>query len=165
VKILLDLHYKNLGYGKAKFIKEPTKKWNLVYLFYNYQYSRFKYSTGEQINPKFWNPTSQRAKKQNSFLNILNTRLDKIENAIKKFRRLLNDGIQPNNTLFKKRNWKRIERPSIETQKKSFLSFVESYIKESALNKRGNIKVYNTTFKYLKEYSSKYKTIDFENIT
>jgi hypothetical protein len=37
--------------AKAKFIlKEPNKNETLVYLFYNYQYSRFKYSTGEQIN-------------------------------------------------------------------------------------------------------------------
>jgi integrase len=157
--------------GKAKFIlKEPHSKTDtLIYLIYNYQYSRFKYSTTERINPKYWNPTNQRCKETKQFPEFpeFNSRLDKIENAIKNvFRRLLNDGIQPNNTLLKKEIENELSDHRLKPKKKSFLSFVESYIKESALNKReGTIKVYNTTFKYLKEYSSKYKTIDFENIT
>jgi integrase len=157
--------------AKAKFIlKEPSSKSDtLVYLFYNYQYSRFKYSTGENINPKFWNPISQRAKETKQFREYpeFNARLAKIENAINNvFRRLLNDGIQPNNTLLKKEIENELSDHRLKPKKKSFLSFVENYIKESELNKReGTIKVYNTTFKYLKEYSSKHKTIDFENIT
>jgi len=157
--------------AKAKFIlKEPSSKNNtLVYLIYNYQYSRFKYSTGESINPKFWNPTSQRAKETKQFKEYpeFNTRLDKIESAIKNvFRRLLNDGIQPTNILLKKEIENELSDHRLKPKKKSFLAFVENYIEESKLNKReGTIKVYNTTFKYLKEYSSKYKTIDFENIT
>ncbi|OXA99698.1 hypothetical protein B0A75_11220, partial [Flavobacterium oncorhynchi] len=157
--------------AKAKFIlKEPSSKNNtLVYLIYNYQYSRFKYSTGESINPKFWNPTSQRAKETKQFKEYpeFNTRLDKIESAIKNvFRRLLNDGIQPTNILLKKEIENELSDHLLKPKKKSFLTFVENYIEESKLNKReGTIKVYNTTFKYLKEYSSKYKTIDFENIT
>lgn len=157
--------------AKAKFIlKEPTSKSDtLVYLIYNYQYSRFKYSTGESINPKFWNPTSQRAKETKQFREYpeFNARLAKTENAINNvFRRLLNDGIQPNNTLLKKEIENELSDHRLKPKKKSFLSFVENYIKESELNKReGTIKVYNTTFKYLKEYSSKHKTIDFENIT
>jgi integrase len=157
--------------AKAKFIlKEPTSKSDtLVYLIYNYQYSRFKYSTGESINPKFWNPTNQRAKETKQFREYpeFNARLAKTENAINNvFRRLLNDGIQPNNTLLKKEIENELSDHRLKPKKKSFLSFAESYIKESELNKReGTIKVYNTTFKYLKEYSSKHKTIDFENIT
>ncbi|MHC0439255.1 tyrosine-type recombinase/integrase [Flavobacterium sp. 3-210] len=157
--------------AKAKFIlKEPSSKNNtLVYLIYNYQYSRFKYSTGESINPKFWNPTSQRAKETKQFKEYpeFNTRLDKIESAIKNvFRRLLNDGIQPTNILLKKEIENELSDHRLKPKKKSFLNFVENYIEESKLNKReGTIKVYNTTFKYLKEYSSKYKNIDFENVT
>lgn len=157
--------------AQAKFIlKEPNAKTNtLVYLVYNYQYTRFKYSTSESINPKFWNPISQRAKETKQFLEYpeFNTRLDKIENAIKNvFRRLLNDGIQPNNILLKKAIESELSGNILKPKKKAFLSFVESYIEESTLNKReGTIKVYNTTFKYLKEYSAKYKAIDFENIT
>jgi hypothetical protein len=65
--------------AKAKFIlKEPNKKETLVYLFYNYQYSRFKYSTGEQINPKFGIQQVNEQKKQ-VFLNILNSIQDLIK--------------------------------------------------------------------------------------
>jgi integrase len=157
--------------AKAKFIlKEPTSKTDtLVYLFYNYQYARFKYSTGESINPKFWNPISQRAKETKQFKEYpeFNSRLAKIENAINNvFRRLLNDGIQPNNTLLKKEIENELSDNRLKPRKQSFLSFIESYIKESGLNKReGTIKVYNTTFKYLKEYSLKHKKFEFESIT
>lgn len=157
--------------AKAKFVlKEPKSKTDtLVYMFYNYQYSRFKYSTSENINPKFWNPISQRAKETKQFPEYpeFNARLDKFENAINTvFRRLLNDGIQPNNTLLKKEFENELSDNRLKPKKKAFLSFVDDYITESKLNKReGTIKVYNTTYKYLKEYSSKYKTIDFENIT
>lgn len=157
--------------AKAKFIlKEPnSKSETLVYLLYNYQYSRFKYSTGESINPKYWNPLTQRAKETKQFKEYpeFNTRLDKIENAIKNvFRRLLNDGTQPNNNLLKKEIENELSDHILKPKKKSFLSFFDDYITESKLNKReGTIKVYNTTYKYIKEYSKKYKLIDFENIT
>lgn len=157
--------------SKAKFIlKEPNSKSDtLIYLLYNYQYSRFKYSTGEQINPKFWNPLTQRVKETKQFKEYpeFNTRLDKIENGIKNvIRRLLNDGVQPNNSLLKKELENDLSDHILKPKKKSFLTFVDDYITESKLNKReGTIKVYNTTYKYLKEYSSKYKAIDFENIT
>ena len=72
--------------GKAKFIlKEPkAKEETLVYLFYNYQYKRFKYSTGEKINPKYWNPNSQRAKESKQFREHpeFNSRLDNFERGI-----------------------------------------------------------------------------------
>jgi integrase len=157
--------------AKAKFIlKEPNSKGEtLIYLLYNYQYSRFKYSTGEQIDPKYWNPKSQRAKETKQFAEYpeFNTRLDKIENAINNtFRKLLNDGIQPNNTILKKELENELSDNILKPKKQTFFHFIENYIKESLTNKReGTIKVYNTTFKYLKEYSSKNKPIDFENIT
>ena len=82
--------------AKAKFIlKEPTSKAEtLIYLIYNYQYNRFKYSTGEKINPKFWNKKSHRVKETKQFTEYpeFNSRLDKIENGINNaFRKLLNN--------------------------------------------------------------------------
>lgn len=157
--------------AKAKFVlKEPTSKNDtLIYLFYNYQYNRFKYSTGESINPKNWNPKTQRAKETKQFAEYpeFNTRLDKIENAINNaFRKLLNDNIQPNNTILRKELEIELSDNILKPKKQTFFNFIENYIKESlAIKREGTIKVYNTTFKYLKEYSSKYKSIDFENIT
>nr|WP_315253292.1 site-specific integrase [uncultured Flavobacterium sp.] len=157
--------------SKVRFkLKEPNSKDDtLVYLMCYYQYKEFKCSTGERINPKYWNPKSQRAKETRQFPEYpeFNTRLDKFENAINNvFRRLLNDGIQPNNTILKKEIENELSDHILKPNKQTLLEFIENYIKESLTNKReGTIKVYKTTFKYLKEYSKKYKQIDFENIT
>ncbi len=157
--------------SKVRFkLKEPNSKNDtLVYLMCYYQYNEFKYSTGERINSKFWNPKTQRAKETKQFNEYpeFNTRLDKFENAINNvFRRLLNDGIQPNNTILKTELENELSDNILKPRKQTFFYFIENYITESLTIKReGTIKVYNTTFKYLKEYSSKYKPIDFETIT
>ncbi|WP_179337446.1 site-specific integrase [Winogradskyella ludwigii] len=156
--------------AKAKFIlKEPNAKTDtLIYLVYNYQYNRFKYSTAEKINPKFWNKNDQRVKSTKSFPEHpeFNARLDKIENGINNaFRKLLNDGIQPNNKKLKEALENELSDHILKPKKTTFLEFIENYIEESKLKKsEGTVKVYNTTFKYLKEYSKKQK-LDFENIT
>ncbi|MFM9987373.1 tyrosine-type recombinase/integrase [Flavobacterium sp.] len=157
--------------SKAKFIlKEPTSKEDtLIYLIYNYQYSRFKYSTGERINPKFWNVKTQRAKETKQFREYpeFNTKLDKIQNAIQNtFRKLLNDEIQPNNTILKLELEAALSGNLLKPKKQTFISFIENYIIEcQSIKREGTIKAYKTTYKYLLEYSSKYKLIDFENIT
>jgi integrase len=157
--------------AKVKFkLKEPNSKNDtLIYLMYYYQYNEFKYSTGEKINPKFWNPKTYRAKETRQFVEYpeFNTRLDKIENAVNNaFRKLLNDGIQPTNALLKTEVEAELKGHVLKPRKQTFLNFVESYIAESiTLKRQGTIKVYNTTFKYLKEYSAKYKPIDFDTIT
>ena len=157
--------------AKAKFIlKEPNAKIEtLIYLVYNYQYNRFKYSTGEKINPKYWNKSAQRVKATKQFPEYpeFNSRLDKIENGINTaFRKLLNDNIQPNNTKLKEALEIELSDSILKPKKVSFFEFIEEYIQESKLNKSvGTIKVYKTTFKYLKQYAKKYKPINFETIT
>ena len=156
--------------AKAKFIlKEPNVKTEtLVYMFYNYQYRRFKYSTGEKINPKFWNPKTQRAKESKQFKEYpeFNSRLDKLENGINNvFRRFLNDGIQPNNDILKKALESELSGNILQGKKKTLFEFIEEYIEESKLNKKiGTITVYKTVQRYLKEYAEN-KNIDFDSIT
>ena len=157
--------------AKAKFkLKEPNSKVEtLIYLNYYYNYKRFKYSTGEKINPKFWNASGQRAKESKQFPQYpeFNSRLNILQNGINTaYRRLLNDGIQPNNEILKKALEAELSGNILQTNKKTFFDFVEGYIEESKLNKKtGTIKVYNTTFKYLKEYAKKInKSVDFESI-
>jgi hypothetical protein len=75
------------GYGKSKIHIKRTelKKGNFVYLFYNYQYSRFKYLTGEQINPKFWiQQVNEQRNKAVSWISWIQYKTWQIENAIKK---------------------------------------------------------------------------------
>ncbi|WP_282112670.1 tyrosine-type recombinase/integrase [Maribacter stanieri] len=158
--------------SKAKFIlKEPSSKTDsLIYMVYNYQYKRFKFSTGEKINPKFWNLKTQRAKESKKFLEYpeFNSRLNKIENGINNvFRRLLNDGIQPNNILLKKHLIAELSGNILKPKQKTLFEFIDEFIEECKLNKqKSTITVYKTVFKYLQEYAeSKNKNIDFESIT
>lgn len=158
--------------AKAKFIlKEPNAKGEtLIYLIYYYQYKRFKYSTGEKINPKFWSETSQRAKESKNFKEYpeFNSRLDLLQNGINTaFRRLLNDGIQPNNTNLKQALEDVLSGNILQGGRLTLLKFIDNFIKESEVHKKeGTVKVYKTAFKYLKEYSSYLnKEIDFDVIT
>ena len=86
--------------AKVRFVlKEPKSiEETLVFLFLNFNYKRLKYSTGEKINPKFWNPIDQKARETTKFpeYNEFNSRLDKISTGANNvFRRLQNDGIVP----------------------------------------------------------------------
>lgn len=156
--------------AKVKFIlKEPNSKdETLIYLIYNYQYNRFKYSTREKINPKFWNPKSQRAKESKNFPEYpeFNSRLDSFENGLNNaYRRLLNDGIQPNNIRIKKSLENELSDSILKNPNITFFNFIEEYIKESQNTKRpSTITVYKTVFKYLKSYASKNKIVDFDTI-
>ena len=157
--------------AKVKFtLKEPnSKKESLVYLVYNYQYKRFKYSTGEKINPMYWNIKNQRAKETKKFKEYpeFNTRLDNLESALKTvFRRMLNDGIQPNNELIKKELENELNDKLLKKRKLTFFEFLESYIEESKnFKQKSTVTVYKTTQKHLKNFSVKSKkTIDFDSI-
>lgn len=157
--------------GKANFkLKEPnSKKETLIYLNFYYNYKRFKYSTGEKIHPKFWNETAHRAKETKQFREYpeFNARLDKFENGIKTaFRKLLNDGIQPNNTILKEALEGELSDNIYQGKKLTLLNFIENYIEESKAHKKeGTVKVYTTAYRYLKKYSSYLnKEIDFHSI-
>ncbi|PHR93133.1 MAG: tyrosine type site-specific recombinase, partial [Leeuwenhoekiella sp.] len=141
-----------------------------VYLFYNYQYKRFKYSTGEKINPKYWNPKSQRAKESKQFEQYpeFNSRLDNFERGVASaFRKLLNDGVQPNNALLKKEFEAILSGNLLQPNKLSFFDFIERFIEESKLTKRqGTVKVYKTSFNYLQKFATHLRTvIEFDSIT
>ncbi|SDR87482.1 Site-specific recombinase XerD [Gillisia sp. Hel1_33_143] len=157
--------------GKANFkLKEPnSKKETLIYLNFYYNYKRFKYSTGEKILPKYWNDPAQRVKETKQFPEYpeFNTRLNKIENGIKTaFRKLLNDGTQPNNTNLKEELEAFLSDNILQAKRTTLLKFIEDYIEESKAHKKeGTVKVYTTTYNYLKKYSSYLnKEIDFHSI-
>lgn len=157
--------------AKVKFIlKEPTSKSDtLIYLIYNYQYKRFKYSTGEKISPKFWNENNQRVKESKKFPEYpeFNSRLDTLENGVNNaFRRLLNDGIQPNNELLKKELEFELDDKVLKQRKKTLIEFIDIFIEDSKNTKQpSTITVYSTTLKHLKNYAEKKnKNIDFSSI-
>jgi integrase len=76
-------------------LKEPTSKDpSLVYMLFRHRGQKLKFSTGDKIEPKFWNPERQRAKESKLFPEYpeFNTYLDKLESTVKSiFRRMSND--------------------------------------------------------------------------
>lgn len=144
--------------AEAKFIlKEPNGNSNtLIYLFYNFDYKRLKYSTGEKINPKYWNPKKQRAKETKEFKEYpeLNTRLDNIEAAVKSGYRKLKNDKQPLTSLNLRIELEIALEITKPTNKIDFISFIENYIEEMKSHKRpATITAYNTILKTLKQFS------------
>jgi integrase len=148
-------------------LKEPkSEDKTLVYLIFRYYNKRFKYSTGLQIKPTFWNIKSQRAKETKQFLehSEFNTRLKIIESSITNtYRKLINDNITPtpdrlrtelNSVLLK----------SAMVKKNDLISFAETIIKTSV--KRPNtIKHYRQTLRILIEFKLSFsRSLTFENI-
>lgn len=157
--------------AKVKFIlKEPSsKKETLVYLIFNYQYKRFKYSTSEKINPVFWNLKSNRAKESKRFPQYpeFNSRLDILENALNNaFRKMLNNGVQPNNSLLKKELEFELDGKILNQRKKTLFEFISNFILENEnIKQKSTISVYKTTLKHLQNYTQKKnKSLDFNNL-
>jgi len=151
------------------FLKEPkkVKGESLIYLFLSYNNKRLKYSTGEKINPDYWNFENQKAKETKKFPEYpeFNSRLKSLESkANTAYRRLLNDGLEPTNELLKKELDKTIR--FAESQKVDLFNFIDKYIEESkSLKAKGTIKAYNTTLAKLKDYrNSIRKDFSFEDI-
>lgn len=104
---------------------EPT----LVYLLFRFNGAKLKYSTGQKITPKFWNPERQRAKETRQFPEYaeFNTLLGNLETSVNNaFRKLLNDRLTPTPELL---------RPSLDEvlqkdngQTKDLISFSETWV-------------------------------------
>src|SRR4051812_25227644 len=85
-------------------LKEPTAKVEtLVYLLYRFNGSKLKFSTGQKILPKFWNPESQRAREVRGFkYSEFNTLLNNLEAEVNDaYRKLLNDRNTPTPDLLR----------------------------------------------------------------
>lgn len=152
-------------------LKEPNaKSETLVYLVYDYQYKRFKYSTGEKIDPQFWNKKNHRAKESRKFPQYpeFNSRLDVLENGINTaFRKLLNDGVQPTNAILKKAFLEEVDENVLQPDKTTLIKFIEDYIKEcEQLKSKSTVKAYKTSLRHLKGFAqANNKSLDFDSIT
>lgn len=86
-------------------LKEPTSKEDtLVYLLFRFNGTKLKYSTGQKINPKFWNPEAQRARETKAFSGYgeFNTLLKNLDNEVcNEYRRLINDKHVPTPDLLR----------------------------------------------------------------
>ena len=151
------------------FLKEPTSKSDtLVFLYFNFGSRRLKYSTGEKINPKFWNFENQRAKETKQFKEYpeFNARLnDCAEKVRSAYRKILNDGESV--TLFNLRKELDSTFKKQEKEKKpDLLGFIEKFIKETTgIRSDNTIKAYQNALNHLKNYCrDKNCKIDFDTI-
>ncbi len=151
------------------FLKEPTSKTDtLVFLYFHFGNRRMKYSTGEKINPKFWNSENQRAKETRLFKEYpeFNARLnDCAEKVRSAYRKILNDGESVTLSNLRKEldtTYKKQEKQ----QKLDLLGFIEMFIKETTgIRSSGTIKAYQNALNLLKNYCrDKNCRIDFDSI-
>lgn len=151
------------------FLKEPTSKTEtLVFLYFNFGSRRMKYSTGEKINPKFWNSENQRAKETRLFKEYpeFNARInDCAEKARSAYRKILNDGESVTLSNLRKEldsTYKKQEK----AQKLDLLGFIERFIKETTgIRSADTTKAYQNTLNHLKNYCrDKNCKIDFDSI-
>lgn len=136
-------------------LKEPKSKVpTLVYMLFWFNNIKLKYSTGQKINPKYWNPSKnkQRAKETRQFSGYteFNTLLDNLEKAANnQYRMLLNDKKVPTPDLIRPALNKVLQKDS--SQEKNLISFSE-YLVENTDRSKGTKKQLRQTIRNLKEF-------------
>jgi integrase len=134
-------------------LKEPTSKEDtLVYLLYRFNGSKLKYSTGQKINPKFWNPETQRAREVRTFKEYaeFNSLLNNLETEVNNtYRKLLNDRHSPTPDLL--RSSLNIFLQKERAGSKDLIGFADLYI-ETIDRKPNTKKQLRQALRNLKEY-------------
>ncbi|MFC6999166.1 site-specific integrase [Rufibacter roseus] len=148
-------------------LKEPnSKEETLVYLLFRFSNSKLKFSTGEKILPKFWNPEKQKAKETKQFPEFpeFNSRLDNIEKWIKSiYRKLLNDEEEITLDKLRAELTKKV-KPQAEVKKLDLIAFADELIKNTS-KKPNTVKNYKQALVKLKEFKeAKRKPLEFESI-
>jgi integrase len=177
------------------FLKDPeSRNKTLVHLIFQYgyyetdpgtgrkKYKFLKMSSGESIEPKFWNQEKCRARETRTFQQYpeFNSRLENLETVVFNiFRRLTNDGIFPSPSQLKKEVLEEINQKKHEVSgnpdRVGFFEFIQQLIDESISGKRlttngsvfanGTIKGYQITQNKLLEFQrSRKERIGFESI-
>lgn len=135
-------------------LKEPTSKdETLVYLLFRFNGSKLKFSTGQKINPKFWNPTSQRAREIKSFDHgEFNGILNNLSSIVgDEYRRLINDKKTPTPDLLKVPLNLFLQKGDSTAHQKDLISFAD-YIVESTDRSPGTKKQLKQAIRNLREF-------------
>jgi len=147
-------------------LKEPTaKNETLIYLLYRFNGSKLKYSTGQKINPKFWNSEKQRSKELRSFrqYETINFLLDELESSVNNtYRKLLLEGNTPTPELLRSRLNQVLKKESASS--KDLVKFGEMILDASS-KKEGTKKAIRQTIRNLVEFNQKTgKSLHFDAI-
>lgn len=147
------------------YLKDPeSSEQTLIYLFFAFEGSRLKYSTGETIKPSHWNANTMRVKKSVGGSTEINDWLDKIQSSVKEIYRTMNTNGDLISTSIL-----RDKLDSIRHGKKERLTlfaFIESFIDSvSSSKKASTISVYRTTIKHLLAFEKHSRQkLDFESM-
>jgi integrase len=157
---------------RSEFLKENARRSKIetpIFLVYRYKQDRIKLSTGDKINPKFWNDITCRAKEvkpDKTELQNLNTHLNTVAKKVLDSAR---DHIDINGRLildqFTEEMRPILKPEAIKTiRKHTFLSVIQEYI-DTTVNKPRTKLSYGTTLNVLKNYEGfKGKVISLEDI-
>ena len=142
--------------AQATFIlKEPkSKETTLVYLLFTFNGSRLKYSTGQKINPKFWNVEKQRAKDVRDFSEAqkFNLLLNKLEADVHDtYRHLLLENITPTPEHLKARLNETLKKENGTS--KDLANFAEQVL-EASNRKPGTKRAIRQTIRILNEFKA-----------
>ena len=147
------------------YLKDPAASTEtLIYLFFAFEGSRLKYSTGETIKPSHWNANTMRVKKSVGGSTDINDWLDKIQSSVKEIYRTMNTNGELISTIILRDKLDSIRYGSKD--RLTLYAFIDSFI-ESVLSskKSSTISVYKTTVKHLLAFEKhSRKKLDFESM-
>lgn len=148
------------------YLKEPkSQSPTLIFLFFSFDSKRLKYSTGQKILPKFWNPQTGKAREirgeNYAELNVLLKRLDSL--ITEEYRRLINDGVVPTPEKLKTA-LDQFLRKRANSSTDKLVQFALAYVEST--NKRDNTKKqYRTAIFKIQEYErARKKSLSFDDI-
>ena len=141
--------------------RNPT----LIYLFFTFNKSRLKYSTGQKVPPKYWNFEKQRVKVVSAFRQAesINMLLDSLEGDVSNcYRTLLLEGITPTPEHLRARLNESLKKEDSST--KDLADFAERVL-EASNRKEGTKRAIKQTIRNLKEFKAKTgKSLHFDAI-
>lgn len=145
-------------------LHSKKKELTLIYLIFRYgQAKPIQYSTGEKINPKFWDDSKERAKRNWPGYKLLNMLLDKLEEEAKVYYR----SCQLQEVEFTKEGFRDKlneirQKKEAQEDDRSFLTYFQSFIEDRSVKlSDGRKKHYQTTINHIKALAPK---IDWEGI-
>ncbi|WP_159800374.1 site-specific integrase [Flavobacterium sp. MK4S-17] len=149
-------------------LKNRNEKETLVVLVFRYDGKKFVYSTGQKINPEYWNDEEQKARNNRNFKGAVefNAYLEKLRYHTQDiYRKHLNDSKPLSLKDFKAELDIALEKEQ-RKEKPSLLQFIDEFIKrkEEAGKPYGSIQVYKKTLKHLTDYTKKYGVVNYEDI-
>jgi len=150
------------------YLKNPKEKAEtLIYLFFHYNGMRFKYSTGETVQPKFWNEETQRTRHTLKDCDSINNYLDHIESEIKRiYRESLTNEITSISKEYLKQCLDKVVKPEEASTEKGLLDYYEEYIEMQRPTKTiGTIKKCKSLLNHLRSFQfEKRYPLSFDSI-